>query len=75
MPGVVPSQVQDSALLTKLHEIFVSPSLQPVEVWMAAQPFGESHPPVYVICEFTDGALYPTIQIINEDVKQDWTWY
>lgn len=58
--GVVPPQFQDFALfLVELHEISVSSPLQPVQV----------------ICEFTQGALYLIIQIITEDVKQDWTQY
>lgn len=36
-PGIVPPQVQDSALLVELHEVFVSPPLHlPRSLWMAA---------------------------------------
>lgn len=28
-----------------------------------------------VSCRLAEGTLYPIVQIINEDAKQDWTLY
>ncbi|GAB0175715.1 cAMP-dependent protein kinase inhibitor alpha [Grus japonensis] len=79
VPGVVPPQVQDFPLpFVELHEVPDSPFLQPVKIppdgsmilWFISlcSQFG-------VICKLAEGTLYPIIQIINEDVKQDWTQY
>ncbi|KAK4828308.1 hypothetical protein QYF61_025320 [Mycteria americana] len=75
---VVPSQVKDFALLVELHEVSISLLLQPVEVpldgsttlWhtSCSSQFG-------VICKLAEGTLCPIIQIINEDVEQDWSHY
>ncbi|KAK4832039.1 hypothetical protein QYF61_020554 [Mycteria americana] len=75
VPGVVPSQVQDFALfLVELHEIPVGPLLQPVEVPLNGSTviWCISHSSQFgVICKLAESTLYPVIQMINEDVKQD----
>lgn len=72
--GVVPSPVQDFALLlAKLYEV-LGPFLPPVEVSLdgSLALWWTSHSPRFcVICLFTESALYHIIQIINEDIKQD----
>lgn len=75
--SVVPPQVQDfTLLLVKIKEILVSQVLQPVKIPR------DGITTIYcihcslqfqVISEFTDGTLYSVIQIISEDIKQDWT--
>lgn len=79
MPGIVPIQVQDFAhLLVELAKILVSPFLQlveiPLEVCVALSWVSHSSQ-FCAICKFTEGALYIFVQIVNEDVKQDWTQY
>ncbi|GAB0181886.1 cAMP-dependent protein kinase inhibitor alpha [Grus japonensis] len=77
--GVVPPQAQDFALpLVELCEIPVSPFLQPVEVpldgitafWYIIHSFQFG-----VICKLAEGTLCPIIQIVNEEIEQDWTQY
>jgi len=76
---IVHPWVQDFALLlVDLHEVPVDPFLQPVEVsldsimtlWRIS-----SFSSFCVVCKLAEGTRFPTIQIINEDVKQDWTQY
>ena len=76
---VIPLQVQDFVFsFDGLHEIPVSPFLQPVEVpldgsmtlWCISRSSQ-----FCVISKLAHGALCPIIQIINEDVEQDWTQY
>lgn len=42
---------------------------------MAAQASGLSATPLNFVCILSEGTLYPIIQFINEQVKQDWTQY
>lgn len=42
---------------------------------MAAQASGLSATPLNFVCKRSEGTLYPIIQFINEQVKQDWTQY
>ena len=77
VPEVVPPQ--DFALpLVELHEVPASPFLQPVEVPLDGSttlwPISQSSQ-FCVICKLAEGTLWPIIQIINEDVEQDWTQY
>ncbi|KAK4825074.1 hypothetical protein QYF61_023078 [Mycteria americana] len=63
--GVAVAQVQDLALgLVEPHTIDLSPSTQPVQINTPTQRG--------VICKLTEGALDPFVQIIDEDIKQDW---
>ncbi|KAK4822235.1 hypothetical protein QYF61_011876 [Mycteria americana] len=74
--GVVVTQVQDLALgLVKPHTIDLGPLIQPVQVPLQSLPTLEQidAPAQFgVICNFTEGALNPLIQIIDKDIKQDW---
>jgi len=77
MYGVIPLQVQGFVLLfTEFHEVLVSPFVLAVEV---AQDSNItlcciSHSSLFcVIRKLAEGTLYPTVQIINESVKQDQT--
>ncbi|KAK4817336.1 hypothetical protein QYF61_010239 [Mycteria americana] len=75
--GVAVAQVQDLALgLVKPHTIDLSPSIQPVQVPLQSLPtLQQINTPAQlgVICKLTDGALDPFIQIIDKDVKQNWS--
>lgn len=68
---------QDFAFsLVELHEVPISPYLQPVNVPLedSTTLWCISH--YFLICvKLAEGMLCPIIQIINEDFKQDWTLY
>ncbi|KAK4819771.1 hypothetical protein QYF61_011371 [Mycteria americana] len=74
--GVVVAYVQDLALsLLEPHTIDPSPSIQPVQVPLYSLPtLKQINTPAQlgVICNLTEGALDPSIQIIDKDIKQDW---
>ncbi|KAK4815962.1 hypothetical protein QYF61_010456 [Mycteria americana] len=74
--GVAVAQVQDLALgLVKPHTIGPGPSIQPVQVPLQSlPPLKQINTPTQlgVICKLTEGALYPFIQIIDKDIKQNW---
>jgi len=69
--------VQDfSFLLVELHEVPVNPFLQPVAVLLDGGTtfWCISHSPQFdVIIKLAKGTLYPIIQSVNEDIKEDWT--
>ncbi|KAK4826730.1 hypothetical protein QYF61_010983 [Mycteria americana] len=77
--GIVPPQVQDFALsLDELHEVPVSPFLQPVQVPLDVSTtlWCVSHSSqLCAISILAEDALCSIIQIINEYVEQDWTQY
>jgi len=78
MPGVVPPQVQDSALLVELHKVPVGPFLQPVEVPLDSSMtlWCVSHSSQFrIISKLAEGTLCPITQIISKDVEKDWTQY
>ncbi|KAK4832374.1 hypothetical protein QYF61_022229 [Mycteria americana] len=80
VPGVVPPQEeQDFALLlVELHEIPVSPFLQPVKVPLDGSTtfWPISHSSQFcVISKLVKDELCLIIQIINEDAHQDWIQY
>lgn len=50
----------------------ISPACQGPSGWLW---FASYCSQFWVIHEFTKGALYPIIQVINEDVKQHWSQY
>ncbi|KAK4817898.1 hypothetical protein QYF61_002282 [Mycteria americana] len=74
--GVAVAQVQDLALsLVKPHTIDLGPSIQPVQVPLQSLPtLQQINTPTQlgVICKLTEGALDPFVQIIDEDIKQNW---
>ncbi|KAK4830691.1 hypothetical protein QYF61_012860 [Mycteria americana] len=74
--GVAVAQVQDLALgLVKPHTIDLGPSIQPVQVPLQSLPtLKQINTPTQlgVICNLTEGALDPLVQIIDKDVKQNW---
>ncbi|KAF4804006.1 hypothetical protein TURU_011371 [Turdus rufiventris] len=50
--------------------------IQPVQVPLQSPPTLQqidTHTQLGFICKFIDGRLDPLIQIINKDIKQDWT--
>jgi len=74
----MPRWVQSSALLVELHKVPDIPPLQPIKFPMEGHAvcwYDSDSLQFLVICEFIEGALSPIIQIISEDVKQDWTQY
>ncbi|KAK4832711.1 hypothetical protein QYF61_025172 [Mycteria americana] len=75
--GIVPLQVQDFALpLVEPQEVPVSPFLQAVEIPLDGSPtlWCIRHLSQFcVISRLAESTLSPIIQIINEDIKQDWT--
>ena len=71
--GVIPSRTQDLAFpLVELHDVPVSPFLLHVEVPLncSTTSWCISHSSQFcTICKLSDGALYPIILIIIEEVK------
>jgi len=62
--------------LVKPHTVGLSPSIQPVQIPLQSLPtFKHIDTPARlgVIRKLTEGALNPLIQIIDKDIKQDWT--
>ncbi|KAK4824593.1 hypothetical protein QYF61_016838 [Mycteria americana] len=76
LPGVAVAQVQDLALgLVEPHTFGPSPSIQPVQVPLQSLPtLQQINTPTQlgVICKLTEGALDPLVQIIDNDIKQNW---
>ncbi|KAK4812409.1 hypothetical protein QYF61_019643 [Mycteria americana] len=73
--GVAVTQVQDLALsLVEPHTIGPSPLTQPIQVPLQSLPPLKQITPAQlgVICNLTEGALDPLVQIIDKDIKQDW---
>ncbi|KAK4821778.1 LOW QUALITY PROTEIN: hypothetical protein QYF61_000839 [Mycteria americana] len=72
--GVVVTQ--DPTLgLVEAHTIDLSPLIQPVQIPLQSLPtLKQIDTPTQfgVICNLTEGALDPLIQIIGKDIKQDW---
>ncbi|KAK4819495.1 hypothetical protein QYF61_004791 [Mycteria americana] len=75
--GVAVAEVQDLALgLVERHTIDLSPSIQPVQVPLKSLPtLKQINTPTQlgVICKLTEGALDLFIQIIDKDIKQNWS--
>ncbi|KAK4810700.1 hypothetical protein QYF61_007674 [Mycteria americana] len=71
--GVVVTQVQDLALsLVEPHTIDLGPLIQPVQVPLQSLPtLKQINTPTQlgVVCNLTEGALDPLIQIIDKDIK------
>ncbi|KAK4816335.1 hypothetical protein QYF61_015019, partial [Mycteria americana] len=71
--GVAPMQVQDPALgLVEPHEVHMGPLLQLVQVPLDGMPslrrVSHTTQPG-VICKLAEGALDPTVCVIDEDIK------
>jgi len=79
MPAVVPPHMQDFALPSvELHEVPVSPFLQPVQVSLDGSTTLSRvsyFSPFCVICKLAEGTLFPNMQIITGDIEQDYTQY
>ncbi|KAK4831748.1 hypothetical protein QYF61_018946 [Mycteria americana] len=75
--GVVVTQVQDLALgLVEPHTIGLGPSIQPIQIPLqSVSTLKQINTPAQfgVICKLTEGALDPLVQIIDKNIKQDWT--
>ncbi|KAK4817555.1 hypothetical protein QYF61_020004 [Mycteria americana] len=75
--GVAVTQVQDPTLsLVEPHTVDLSPSIQPVQVPLQSLPtLKQINTPTQlgVICKLTEGALDAFVQIIDKDIKQDWS--
>ncbi|KAK4822945.1 hypothetical protein QYF61_023445 [Mycteria americana] len=77
IPGVALTQVQDLALgLVEPHEVHTGPLLQLVQVPLDDIPsfrHVNCTTQLGVICKLAEGALDPTLYIIDEDIKQYWS--
>ncbi|PKU39962.1 small glutamine-rich tetratricopeptide repeat-containing protein beta [Limosa lapponica baueri] len=74
IPRIVPAQVQSPALaFVKPHGVHLGPPLQPVQVplndipslWCIDNPTQ-----LGVICKLADGALNPSVYVVDKNVKQ-----
>ncbi|KAK4826516.1 hypothetical protein QYF61_010013 [Mycteria americana] len=77
--GAVVTQVQDLALgLVESHTIGLGPSIQPVQVPLQSlPPLKQINTPAQlgVVCKLAEGVLNPLVQIIDKDIKQNWSQY
>ncbi|KAK4831029.1 LOW QUALITY PROTEIN: hypothetical protein QYF61_014917 [Mycteria americana] len=77
IPGVAPTQ--DPALgLVEPHEVPMGPLLQLVQVPLDGIPSLRrvNHTTqLGVICKLAEGALNPTVHVIDDDIKQYWSQY
>ena len=74
--AVIPPQVQDSTLaLVKPHQVPLCPTLQSVQVMLNGSTAFRCvihSSQFHIVSRLAEGALYPFIQITDEDVEQDW---
>ncbi|KAK4810846.1 hypothetical protein QYF61_008818 [Mycteria americana] len=79
VPGVALTQVQDLALgKVEPHEVHMGPLLELVQVPLNGIPSFwrvNSTTQLGVICKLAEGALDPTVNVIDEDIKQYWSQY
>ncbi|KAK4824277.1 hypothetical protein QYF61_012837 [Mycteria americana] len=77
--GVAPTQVQDLVLgLVEPHEVHIVPLLQLVQVLLdgiLSLRHVNRTTQLGVICKLAEGALNPTVCVIDEDIKQYWSQY
>ncbi|KAJ7395171.1 integral membrane protein dgcr2 idd [Pitangus sulphuratus] len=77
--GVVVTQEWDLAVhLVEPHVVSLIPSIQPVQIPLQSLPtLQQINCPnqLGVICKLTEDALNPFVQIIDKDIKQDWSQY
>ncbi|KAK4820994.1 hypothetical protein QYF61_009460 [Mycteria americana] len=76
MVGIAPTQVQDPALgLVEPHEVHTGPLLQvPLDGILSLRCVNRTTQ-LDVICKLAEGALNPTVYVIDEDIKQYWSQY
>ncbi|KAK4822423.1 hypothetical protein QYF61_015173 [Mycteria americana] len=74
IPGLAPTQVQDLALgLVEPHEVRMGPLLELVQVPVNGIPSlrrVSRTTQVGVICKLAEGALDPSVYVVDEDIKQ-----
>jgi len=79
VPEIIPPQVQDFAFpLAELHEISLDPVLQLVKVPLngGTTIWYISHSSQFcIICEHAHDVLFPIVQMVNENIEQDWPQY
>ncbi|KAK4821878.1 hypothetical protein QYF61_004394 [Mycteria americana] len=79
IPQGAPTQVQDSAFgLVEPHEVHTGPLLQLVQVPLDDIPSlrrVSRTTQLGVICKLAEGALDPTVYVIDGDIKQHWSQY
>ncbi|KAK4828118.1 hypothetical protein QYF61_023916 [Mycteria americana] len=77
--GVALTQVQDLALgLVEPHEVHMGPLFKLVQVPLDGIPsLGHVNHTIQlgVVCKLAEGALDPTVYVIDEDIKQYWSQY
>jgi len=76
--GVAANNVQDLALGLEPHEVHTGPLFELVQVPLDGIPslrHVDCTPQLGVICKLAEGAVDPTVHIIDEDVKQQWSQY
>ncbi|KAK4810201.1 hypothetical protein QYF61_011795 [Mycteria americana] len=79
IPGLAPTKLQDLALgLVEPHEVHTGPLLKIVQVPLDGIPSLRrvNHTTqVGVVCRLAEGALDPSVYVIDEDIKQYWSQY
>ncbi|KAK4824302.1 hypothetical protein QYF61_013047, partial [Mycteria americana] len=77
--GIALTQVQDLALgLVELHGVRMGPLLKPVKVPLDGIPSLKRincTTQLGLICKLAEGALNPTVYVINKDIEQYWVQY
>ncbi|KAK4829865.1 hypothetical protein QYF61_007257 [Mycteria americana] len=77
--GIAPTQVQDLALgFVEPHEVHMGPLLKLVQVPLDGIPslrHVNCTTQLGVTCKLAEGALDPTVYVIDEDIKQYWSQY
>ncbi|KAK4827094.1 hypothetical protein QYF61_014196 [Mycteria americana] len=77
--GADPTQVQDLVLgLAEPHEVHMGPLLQLVQVPLDGIPslrHVNCTTQLGVVCKLAEGALDPTVCVIDEDIKHYWSQY
>ncbi|KAK4822574.1 hypothetical protein QYF61_017160 [Mycteria americana] len=77
--GVAPAQVQDLQLgLDEPHKVHMGPLLKLVQVPLNGIPslrHVNHTTQLGVLCKFAEGALDPTVYVVDEDIKQCWSQY
>ncbi|KAK4827038.1 hypothetical protein QYF61_013222 [Mycteria americana] len=79
IPGVAPTHVQDLALgLVEPHEVHMGPLLEFAQVPLDGIPSlrcVNCTTQLGVVHKLAEGALDPTVYVIDEDIKQYWSQY
>ena len=73
------TKVQDLALgFVKLYKVLLGLLLEPIRISLNGVLFlrhVDHTPQLGVICKLAEGALNPLINVIDEDIKEDWSWH